>query len=135
MMTLASLWEWEVKADAVFDCLKKQNNNKKKHCPPKPFHHNCSWWHQKTSVASIGVKLRLEMLLLKMARQLNQKCIFTDIHPLRSLNDQNDQNFAEKPAAHNLLHSFCRLIDTLDSFRHKCEKSPPSAHGSCVFLL
>ncbi len=37
--------------------------------------------------------------------------IYCNINPtvyfLRPLNDQSDQNFAEKPVAHNLLHGFC----------------------------
>jgi len=70
-------------------------------------------WHQRTTVTCIGMKLYCETLLLKMARLLNQKSIFTDIHPYRPL---NDQNFAEKPVAHNLLDAFCRLIDSLYFF-------------------
>jgi len=30
--------------------------------------------------------------------------------------DMHDQNFAEKPVVHNLLHTFCHLIDSLYSF-------------------
>ncbi len=30
---------------------------------------------------------------------------------LRPLNDQHDQNFAEMPVSHNLLHAFCHLMD------------------------
>ncbi len=35
---------------------------------------------------------------------------------LRFLNDQHDQNFAEKQNAHNLLHAFCHLIYSLEFF-------------------
>ncbi len=31
-------------------------------------------------------------------------------------NDWHDQNFAVKPVAHNLLHAFYRLIESLDCF-------------------